>query len=290
MLLDEGTTPDFGMVDALVENGISDIDDSFLADMVGPSSLADRNGRIDVVPAFGRRSIANPADVLGKLSRAYAEDIRDDGTVATLMDQVRDLVDRLVAYGQYDAVLVDARAGLHETTASAVLGLGAEVFLFGLDEPQTFQGYDFLLGHLALVAPPHSDVLRDWMDRITMVQGKAPGDPRERLAFGEHCRALFDRSGLLPPRQLQNIVTLPGGEFSKVPWEEDTSASEVDLSELDGGYIVRVIAILEDQRYKNFAPMGRKDLLRSDFYRSSYQELLQQIGQKFELQSAGVID
>jgi len=36
MLLDEGTLPEFGLIDALVENGLSPLDDAFLADLVGP--------------------------------------------------------------------------------------------------------------------------------------------------------------------------------------------------------------------------------------------------------------
>jgi hypothetical protein len=40
MLLDEGTLPEFGVLDALVENGLAPLDETFLADLVGPSALA----------------------------------------------------------------------------------------------------------------------------------------------------------------------------------------------------------------------------------------------------------
>jgi CobQ/CobB/MinD/ParA nucleotide binding domain len=66
MLLDDGTLPEFGLVDALVENGLAPLDETFLADLIGPSALADRRGRIDVMPAFGRRSIQNPGEFLPK--------------------------------------------------------------------------------------------------------------------------------------------------------------------------------------------------------------------------------
>ncbi len=166
------TLPEFGIIDALVENGLSGLDEGFYADLVGPSVLASRGGRIDVIPALGRRSLENPANVLAKIARAYVEDVRPDGTVATILDQVRNIIDHLAQPTRYDAVLVDARAGLHETTASALLGLGAEILLFGLDEPQTFQGYAVMLAHLAHFAPRGASA-PEWVERLTMVQGKA---------------------------------------------------------------------------------------------------------------------
>lgn len=68
MLLDPGTLPEFGVLDALVENGLSGLDNAFLADLVGPSALAGGRGRIDVIPVLGRRSLENPADVLAKIA------------------------------------------------------------------------------------------------------------------------------------------------------------------------------------------------------------------------------
>ena len=149
MLLNDDSLPKFGVLDALVENGLAGLDERFLADLIGPSMLANRRGRIDVIPVLGKRSLRHPADVLAKIARAYAEDVGDNGSVATFLDQVRSLVDSFAKSNRYDAILVDARAGLHETTASSLMGLGAEVFVFGRDEPQTFQGFRVLLAHLA---------------------------------------------------------------------------------------------------------------------------------------------
>ena len=107
MLLDEGTVPEFGFIDALVENGLSPLDQRFLTDMVGPSALSDRRGRIDVIPAFGRRSIKFPTEVLAKIARAYAEDIGPDGTIYTILDQVRHIVDHFSDPKRYDVILVE---------------------------------------------------------------------------------------------------------------------------------------------------------------------------------------
>jgi hypothetical protein len=87
-----GTLPEFGLIDALVESGLSPLDEGFLADLVGPSALADQRGRIDVIPAFGRCSIRNPGDMLAKIARAYVDHVQSDGTVATILDQVSSLV------------------------------------------------------------------------------------------------------------------------------------------------------------------------------------------------------
>ena len=55
--------------------------------------------------------------------------------------QFHEMIDRFENSGAYDVILVDARAGLHETTAAAILAIGGDVLLFGLDHPQTFLGY-----------------------------------------------------------------------------------------------------------------------------------------------------
>lgn len=276
LLLDAGTVPEFGVVDALVENGLAPLDDTFLADLIGPSALADRHGRIDVLPAFGRRSLTHPGDVLAKLARAYAEDLRADGTQATLLDQVRELVDRLADVRRYDAILVDARAGLHETTASAILGLGAHVFLFGLDEPQTFQGFEFLLAHLARLTIPEG--ASGWLERLTMVQGRAPHDGDLRSGFADRCRLMFEAAGLTRNIGRPVEVQLPAEPFHDVPWE-DTSPllTDDDLLPWDDLSMRQPLAILDDPRYRNFAPATRRDLLEDAVYRATFGTFVDQV-------------
>jgi len=109
LLLTPETLPEFGVIDALVENGLSGLDGPFLTDLVGASELASGGGRIDVLPALGARSFQNPADVLAKIARAYVEDVRPDGSVQTILDQVRSLIDQFADPTRYDAILVDAR-------------------------------------------------------------------------------------------------------------------------------------------------------------------------------------
>ncbi|WP_147441946.1 KGGVGR-motif variant AAA ATPase [Corallococcus exercitus] len=272
-LLSKDTIPRFGSLDALVENSLHELDDGFLADLVGPSSLANRSGRIDVVPAFGSRSLQNPGEILGKLARAYAEDIRADGTVATILDQVRSLIDRLAGFGGYDAILVDARAGLHETTASAVLGLGADVLLFGANEEQTFQGYSAMLAHFARLVPVGGGV-PEWVERFTPVQAKAPVDADARMEFDQRWQAMvreFGPPGLTPksPRE----VPLPD-DFSDVPWNDQVPDEDVLPPDWS---LLKPIAILRDDRFERFNPFRRRDLLAEEVYRSTFGSILERI-------------
>lgn len=281
MLLNEGTLPEFGLIDALVENGLAPLEDQFLADLVGPSALADRTGKIDVIPAFGRRSLANPGDVLSKIARAYAEDIGSDGAVSSMLDQVRSLVDRFSDPKRYDAILVDVRAGLHESTASAILGLGAEVLLFGLDEPQTFQGYRVLLAHMARFGRTNEQANTEWLERITMVQGKAPADEGLRAHFAEACNALFVDSGLDGRASSAPGVPLPAAPFGNVPWVEDGEVTDAELHLDSDRHTPEPIAILDDERFRHFEPSKRKDLLVDQVYRSSYGVFIDRLNEAF---------
>ena len=274
MLLDEDTLPDFGVLDALVENGLSGLDDRFLAEMIGPSALAKGRGRIDVVPVLCRRCLHNPADVLAKIARAYAEDVGPNGEIATFLDQVRSLVGRFADPNHYDVILVDARAGLHETTASVVMGLGAEVFIFGRDEPQTFQGFRVLLAHLARFVDP-SGPPPEWLARLTLVQAQAPQEADERLAFADRCRALVAEVGLGPSEIVSQQTSALTGSFGDIPWDDEIPDEEV-LPNEDWG-LRGPVAVLDDPRFRGFDPLTRRDLLAENLYQSSFGSLLEQV-------------
>ncbi|PTL76981.1 KGGVGR-motif variant AAA ATPase [Vitiosangium sp. GDMCC 1.1324] len=272
-LLTPETVPEFGVIDALVENNLQELGNDFFVDMVGPSALAAQGGRIDVIPAFGRRSLAQPADVLSKLARAYAEDIRADGTVATILDQVRTLIDGFADPKRYDAILVDARAGLHETTASAILGLGAEIFLFGLHEAQTFQGYAALLAHLSRLVPFQGPV-PEWVDRLNPVHAKAPADAAARAEFVQQWQAMVARHGPIPNERTTPIeVPLPDG-FSDVPWDEQIEDKDVLPDEWS---LKQPIPVLRDDRFDRFDPLQRRDLLTETLYRSTFGALVDRV-------------
>lgn len=271
-LLEPQLVPPFGTIDVMVEDNLGELDDEFLADAIAPSSLAAGGGRIDVVPAFGRRSLDNPADVLAKLARAYAEDVRADGTVGSVLDKVRGMVDRFGDLARYDAIFIDVRAGLHETTASAVLGLGAEVLLFGVDEPQTFEGYAALLAHLGRFVTP-DEATPEWVDRLTGVHAKASASTDARDEFVERWRSLVDQHGPAPRRGSSDSV-LPAEQFHAPAWDED-QADDVVLPQESSLHLP--IAVLADDRYERFNPLARRDLLEEALYRTTFGALLDRV-------------
>lgn len=185
--LKDDRRPKYGALDYLVENGLGGVEDDELFDYVGISHFA--NGQIHVVPAVGRVTDDNPGNMIGKLARGLTEDIGPTGRLS-LAVQIRKMVDRFVGRNEYDAVLIDARAGLSETTASTLLGVGARKFLlFAVDQPQTFRGYRYLLSHLGQTLG-FSDP-NDWRAHVGFVQSKAQ-DKVSREKFRENLLKLCE--------------------------------------------------------------------------------------------------
>lgn len=152
LLLDSDRTPEFGAIDYLVENGIGGVSDANLHAHIGTSGLTTSGGgRVDVLPAIGRRSLSTPENILPKLSRAMIEDVVDN-QVVSFAEQISTMISRITAREQYDIVFIDSRAGLAELAAPAVLGLGATVLLFGTAQKQTIEGYRALFAALQLLA------------------------------------------------------------------------------------------------------------------------------------------
>lgn len=181
--------PAFGALDYFVESGVSDVDDAFLDDMIGTAALAS-DGLLHVVPAVGKSSADHPENVLGKIARAYVERMDTDDRTISFLDRTRELIQRLCSRTRYDAIFVDARAGLNEATAAAILGLGADILLFGVDTPQTFAGYRYFLAHLERFRPSASGE-DDWRYRLRMVQAKAQADPKAQSDYRTHTFELF---------------------------------------------------------------------------------------------------
>jgi hypothetical protein len=193
MILSEDRLPDFGAVDFLVENGLGGISEIELGGFIGTSALTSAGGgRVDVLPAFGRRSIQFPENVLPKLSRAMIEDITSSGSVS-VGEQVSTMIDRIALAGGYDVVLIDSRAGLSELAAPAVIGLGASVLLFGAAQMQTIEGYRALFAGLQLLAQRDRALGRDaeWRAALRPVYAKASGDVSVERRFRDELYDLY---------------------------------------------------------------------------------------------------
>jgi Mrp family chromosome partitioning ATPase len=175
--------PKYGVIDYLVENGICGVDDAELYDFVGVCPFS--KGSIDVIPAVGRDSDNSPESVIAMLSRALTDDASPQGPIS-VGRQIRAMVDRFASRAEYDIVLIDARAGMAEISAAPLLSLGAEVLLFGIDQPQTYKGYAYILAHLLANAhPDFASDKADWRSSITFVQAKAPAASSKRAGFRE---------------------------------------------------------------------------------------------------------
>jgi hypothetical protein len=269
MLIKPSAMPKYGTLDYLVENGISGIDEEFLENATGRSFLGAGGGQVAVMPAFGSETMEHPAGGLAKIARAYLEDVKSGGEVVTLTDQIREMIERFEATGAYDIVLVDGRAGLHETTAAVILGIGAETLLFGVDEPQTFTGYRLLLSHLASWEGTEYE---DWKQRIQFVNAKASADPTsqtEAAARFNDLMTAFDARTEHEASAAAEEEPLTAEDFD-LGW----AAVEDDVVNEVIGEEVPVIRILDDARYRAFDPVQQPTLLTSDLFETTFGDLL----------------
>lgn len=90
----------------------------------------------------------------------------------------------------YDVVFVDARAGLNETTAATIQGLGADVLFFGVDTPQTWEGYKYFFSHLARYKSQDDSEI-DWRYKIKIVHAKASPVKSAQVSFRDDAFELF---------------------------------------------------------------------------------------------------
>lgn len=270
MLLNKGELPPFGTLDFLVENSLSGVDDRFISELAADSILGSEGARVTVVPAIGMSTIINPGNALAKIARAYLEDTSVSGSPVSLSQQFRMMVERFEATSAYDLVLIDARAGLHETTAAAILELGAEVLCFGIDHPQTFLGYKLLMAHLGRFPV---DLQDDWRERLRFVNAKA-SDARDRqTAAEERFLGLYEYvSSKSLPIASTSLPPLTAEDFD-VEWDDSLDQESLfeDFSPPP------VIHVLEDTHYRDFDPVENRGLLGPSAYDVAFRQLLSSI-------------
>jgi len=250
--------PLWGTLDFFVEDGAKDLTNIFFDDMIGTSTLASK-GLIHVAPAVGSVSGSHPQNVLGKIGRAYLERVLSDGGVETFLDRVRRLVASLSARHRYDAIFVDARAGLNEATAAAVLGLGGEVLLFGVDTPQTFSGYTYFLAHLSRFRPATSTD-DDWRYRLRFIHAKAQANSDAHARFRTESFEIFSST---------LYDSLDGLEASSFNFDYD-----------DQNAPHYAWPILSDSNFAEFNPIARRDQFSSSVYEQTFGLFLSALADK----------
>lgn len=272
MLLDAATLPRFGLLDLLVETNISAMEDSFLHDMLGSSQLSGGLGSITVVPALGSLASDSPLNVLGKLARAYLPS-ENDPSLNSFTTKIEMLIDRLTATGDYDVVLVDARAGLHESTAAAAVALQGNTLVFGMDQPQTYAGYRGLLAQQAVTLGA------DWTARIHIVEARVGADGPSDEFISNMIDVLPDLHGA------RESALIPLGDLRStfdVEWDDNFVAESVIDQEIDHTYIY------ESDAFARFDPLKNPDRLSKGIYAAVYGHFLQTCDEI--IQSADVIE
>jgi hypothetical protein len=179
LLLPPEDIPKYGVADWFAAVAAGADTESLIPDMTGPSPFTSARAVVDVVPAAGRE----PGAYLSKLARAYTPGSAGQQYVGfNFPKKAGALVTQLASRQRYDAVLIDARAGLHETSGGLVLGLGAKVLLFGVDTSQTFDDFRLLFSAFAQAFDPAVGAA-DLRRAFKMVHAKAPKDEKDRRLF-----------------------------------------------------------------------------------------------------------
>jgi hypothetical protein len=264
MLVQSKLLPRFGTLDYFVEDSFGTVDDDFLNDMVTISPLTQGRGSVHVVPALGSRGEANPQNTLGKIARAYLEVATDDGGQKSFLDRARALVQKLSRKSRYDAIFVDARAGLNETTAASILGLGADVLLFGLDNPQTFTGYRYFLSYLQRFRPDESTD-DDWRARFRLVHAKASADLKKQADFRTRSFDLFADTVY----DLEEALEETSFNFDY----DDTTAPHYAWP------------ILNDSNYHEFNPLFEPNQLARSLYERTFGQFLEALVDRLGLKT-----
>lgn len=266
MLLDERELPLFGSLDFLVESQVGGFDESMLSNMIGGSYLGSAGSRVDVIPAIGKATLDNPQNALAKIARAYLEMRSENGeSLVTLGGKLKKLVELCEASDSYDVILVDSRAGLHESTAATLLALGGNVLLFGTNQPQTFQGYRLLFAHLARFAINPDD---DWRERLTFVHSKAGRAEKSQQEVVGKFKEVF---------QLVAIPDIPmmASEVERITADDefvwdDSLKDDVQSEQVE----CEVLHVLDDGQYRDFDPITQRELLEFTSYEHTFAELI----------------
>ncbi|MGO4167881.1 KGGVGR-motif variant AAA ATPase [Novosphingobium sp. YAF33] len=263
-LLPAENRPLYGALDFYVERGASSFDGLEFHELMEPSPVLTAGAPVFVVPAFGLRSNSHPQNVMAKLSLAYTEEIDANGTAWTFLDRTKKLIRGLCEARDFDIVLVDARAGLHETLAASLIGLGAEILMFGTFQSQTFEGYLPLLSQLSSNSADRST----WSKRLRMIHSKADvTDGKEIQGFRDSAHSLFRATIYDQPAQ-----TLEDFEEANPNW--------YNADDPDGPHYPWIIA--NSAQHRLFDPIIRPAQVEPAVYNEAFGELLANLLDAYE--------
>ena len=255
ILLSPDQRPQYGVLDWMAA-GSAGLDlTNLIPDMIGGSPFTSSGGVVDVVPASGTSTGGMPSGFLSKLARAYTPGA-SGGRLrqASFTQKIELLLSDLSQFRRYDAILLDAPAGLHETSAASLLGLGAKSFLFGTNSSQTLTGYGILFATVRRLMKSWPEA-PDLRDRFQMVHGRAVASTTDRAEFRASCWQLW----------LDNL-------YDGVGDEPDPSAFSFDLDEKDGPHYPWTIS--NSETYLSFDPQKDPSYLQSENYLPVFSDFL----------------
>lgn len=196
-LLPVDVRPEFGVLDWLVEDTSANADLNLISAMAAESPISADTG-LFVAPAIGARAGRFPENIIAKLARAYLDQPDHDLTKLGFSARLRRMLRQLEQHFAADVVLIDSRAGLHETAATTLLHLDAEVLLFAVDLPVTWEGYSYLFGHLKQLAqsgePSTTETFPSWRSRLKMVHALATSTADDERHFAQNSYRLWTSS------------------------------------------------------------------------------------------------
>lgn len=263
LLLSPETLPELGLLDFLVEKNLGNFSDDSYVELIGSSWLGEGRGRVDVIPAIGKKTVSRPENALSKIGRAYLATENIAGERVSFTSHIRELVEKAAPKNAYDVILIDSRAGLHETTAAALLGLGAEILLFGTNHLQTQIGFKLLFSHLAQTPASTGK----WSERLRIVHAKATISESDADEFKSSVEQIFEES--FYPNRLEYTPDLKAlGESFETTW--DDSVNDLDTDDR----LPQVLRIREDEVFRTSSPEREPSMLNSDIYESAFSQLI----------------
>jgi len=255
--------PDFGVVDWFAALAAGANSEELLVDMISPSPFISGRAVINVAPAHGRK----PGAYLSKLARAYMPGSACEEFAGLSFAQKADLLIRKLCEGRpYDVVLIDARGGLHETSGSILLGLGAKVLLFATSSEQSFDDFAILFDVLRSAFDPAAGG-EDTRGAFKMVHAKAPPQEDALAKFRQKSWDLWRES-------LYDDETTSEMETSASP---ERMAFTFDVEDEDAPHYP--LEIRADETYSRFDPRVDKDLLTAERYLPAFGLFLRGVDQ-----------
>ncbi len=243
LLLPPSDLPPLGIIDWFMEDGLGQVDDSLLNEIVSTSPLAaNYSGLIRVAPAFGREE----SGFIPKLSRVYVDLARHgDNEARSFPERFFKMLGQLEDLEAPDVVLLDSRAGMHDIAATLLVRVpDALRLLFCTNSPQTWAGYRCLFEHWQSF-PKNVASFRDGLQLIDAMMPET-GRMEHTREFSASAYSLFNNT---------LYEDVPPGE---------ASGSNFNFQETDIDAPHSAPSILWDRKFMEFDPQTASSSFHDD--------------------------